>query len=215
MLKVKDIELPFFYGFYNSPLENDDEIFYEIGDERVFGFNAKAYRNEIVNCFTEVSKNYLPDWIEEIEAPELDSPKEYNFRTDRIYVTATLTDDWKQKMADFFRTNDKWLSERIKRDWTSRNGFHSFIYNNINLFCTELLDAEPRYLSIVLQYAIELNTGKDYYSMQWQLTDNTLEEFWKCNTLRDYVYKIEKNNTENNEADNVSKTANEPNTTEN
>lgn len=209
-LRIKDVELPFFFGFYNSPLEDDYEIDNEIDEEvdyyrnelhenvdyKDFDFNTKAYRNEIVNCFVEAIKSYLPDWITDIDSFDLDSPKEYNFSTDRIYVTATLTDNWKDKLADFFQTNSDWLTERIKTDWTSRSGFHSWIHNNVTQFYKELMEAEPRYLSIVIQYAIELNEGKDYNAMQWQMTDDTIEMFWQCNSVRDYIYKKEKNNEE-------------------
>ena len=210
-LKVKDVELPFFFGFYNSPLEDDYDIDEAINEEvdyhnnvlgenveyDNFDFNATEYRKAIVECFMDSMMNYLPDWAQSIDSYDLDSPKEYNFRTDRIYVTVTLTDDWKKKLHEFFETNNAWLTERIKNDWTSRSGFQSWISNDVEIFFMKLMEAEPRYLSIVFQYAIELNEGKNVYDMRWQLTDDTMEAFWSCHSMSEYIYKTKTDNAEN------------------
>ncbi len=209
--QIKDVELPFFFGFYNSPLEDDyeideainDEVNYhnnELGENVEYGdfdFNATEYRKAIVKCFVDSMEHYLPDWIQSIESADLDSPKEYNFRTDRIYVTVTLKEDWKKKLYDFFEANKTWLTERIRADWTSRSGFQSWIHNDIYTFFMKLMEAEPRYLSIVMQYSIELNEGKNVNDMLWQLTDDTMDAFWSCHSMTEYVYKTKTDNAEN------------------
>lgn len=199
---VKDVELPFFYGFYNSQYENDydvdeaieREMDYhnnELGQATVYGdfeFDSNSYRNDIVDCFVNTLVQYLPDWVESIENPELWSPRYYNFQTDKIYVTLTLTDDWRNKVVDFFEKNAEWLKKRIKEDWTSRSGFTSFMENDYNLFLEHTMCEEPLYISTILQYAIELNEEKETEDMYEEITDETLESFYMRHCYEEYVY---------------------------
>jgi hypothetical protein len=203
--QIKDVELPFFYGFYNTQYENEydvdeaieHEMDYhnrELGQSTVYGdfeFDSNSYRNTIVECFVHTLENHLPDWVEAIENPELWSPRYYNFQTDKIYVTLILTDDWKNKVVDFFEENAEWLRKRIKEDWTSRSGFTSFMENDYDLFLEHTMCEEPLYISTILQYAIELNTedldiyGYDMYDL---ITDETLENFYERHSYEEFVY---------------------------
>ena len=76
--QIKDVELPFFYGFYYTQYENDydvdeaieHEMDYrnsELGQATVYGdfeFDSNSYRNTIVECFVHTLENHLPDWVE-------------------------------------------------------------------------------------------------------------------------------------------------------
>lgn len=200
--QIQDVELPFFYGFYNSQYENDydvdeaieREIEYhnnELGQATVYGdfeFDSNSYRNDIVDCFVNTLVQYLPDWVESIENPELWSPRYYNFQTDKIYVTLTLTDDWRNKVVDFFEENAEWLRKRIKEDWTSRSGFNSYMENDYDLFMEHTMCEEPLYISTILQYAIELNEKKETDDMYEEITDETLESFYMRHCYEEYVY---------------------------
>ena len=87
MEKVKDIELPFFYGFYNSPFElNDYDIDEFISDYNEYSGEAdidfddldidyETHNKVMVDCFVESIKEHLPSWVVDIKNPELDSPK--------------------------------------------------------------------------------------------------------------------------------------------
>ena len=200
--QIKDVELPFFYGFYNTQYENDydiDEAIYgksayhnsELGQKTVYGdfeFDSNSYRNTIVDCFVHTLENHLPDWVEAIENPELWSPRYYNFQTDTIYVTLTLTDDWRNKVVDFFEKNAEWLRKRIKKDWTSRSGFTSFMENDYDLFMEHTMSEEPLYISTILQYAIELNEKKETDDMYEEITDEALENFYERHSYEEFVY---------------------------
>lgn len=200
--QIKDVELPFFYGFYNSQYENDydvDEAIYEksvyhnteLGQSTVYGdfeFDSNSYRNIIVECFVHTLKSHLPDWVETIENPELWSPRYYNFQTDKIYVTLTLTDDWRNKVVDFFEENAEWLRKRIKEDWTSRSGFTSYMENDYDLFLEHTMCEEALYISTILQYAIELNEEKETDDMYEEITDETLENFYERHSYEEFVY---------------------------
>lgn len=200
--QIKDVELPFFYGFYNSQYENDyvvdeaieHEMDYrnnELGQATVYGdfeFDSNSYRNIIVDCFVHTLENHLPDWVDAIENPELWSPRYYNFQTNKIYVTLTLTDDWKNKVVDFFEENAEWLRKRIKEDWTSRSGFNSYMENDYDLFLEHTMCEEPLYISTILQYAIELNEEKETDDMYEEITDETLENFYERHCYEEFVY---------------------------
>lgn len=200
--QIKDVELPFFYGFYNTKYENDyavDEAIYEksvyhnteLGQSTVYGdfeFDSNSYRNIIVECFVHTLKSHLPDWVETIENPELWSPRYYNFQTDKIYVTLTLTDDWRNKVVDFFEENAEWLRKRIKEDWTSRSGFNSYMENDYDLFMEHTMSEEALYISTILQYAIELNEEKETDDMYEEITDETLENFYERHSYEEFVY---------------------------
>jgi hypothetical protein len=200
--QIKDVEVPFFYGFYNSQYENDydiDEAIYgksaylnsELGKKTVYGdfeFDSNSYRNIIVECFVHTLENHLPDWVESIESPELWSPRYYNFQTDKIYVTLTLTDDWRNKVVDFFEENAEWLKKRIKEDWTSRSGFTSYMENDYDLFMEHTMCEEPLYISTILQYAIELNEGENDDELYEKITDETLENFNERHCFEEFVY---------------------------
>lgn len=200
--QIKDVELPFFYGFYNTQYENDydvdeaieREMDYhnsELGQATVYGdfeFDSNSYRNTIVECFVHTLESHLPDWVKAIENPELWSPRYYNFQTDKIYVTLTLTDDWRNKVVDFFEENAEWLRKRIKEDWTSRSGFTSFMENDYDLFLEHTMCEEALYISTILQYAIELNEKKETEDMYLEITDETLENFYDRHCYEEFVY---------------------------
>jgi hypothetical protein len=141
-----------------------------------------------VDCFVHTLENHLPDWVESIESPELWSPRYYNFQCHKIYVALTLTDDWKNKVVDFFEKNAEWLRKRIKEDWASRSGFASFMEYDYDLFLEHTMCEEPLYISAILQYAIELIEEKETDDMYEEITDETLENFYDRHCYEEFVY---------------------------
>lgn len=198
MEQVKDVELPFFYGFYNSPFEIgnyelESELNYyqrELHMDNVtiddLDVDEESYEKVIMNCFVERFKDYLPSWVVSIDEYELESPRQYNFSTDKIYATITLADDWREQIANFVKEHFNWLEERIRKDWTSRSGFHSWIENRIGNFVEKLYEPEPRYISIIIGYDIELkNPSSDMYEC---MTDETLEEFGCNHCIGEFIH---------------------------
>ena len=200
---IKNVELPFFWGFYNSPLEiQDDDIdaeieYYneecgmDISDDNL-NIDYSGYHNAIVNCFVEAFKKYLPSWVEKIELPELVSPSEYNFSTDKIYVTVTLSEDWREQIKKFVEENREWLKERIAHDWSSRSGFTSFIHNNLEpLFLNFLYAGEPRYVSIIMGYQIEIEHKHSFKNeecdMYWKLIFDTQNKFYYNHCVQEFI----------------------------
>ena len=167
------IELPFFPGFYESDLENSDTSYWAIKEELDYytnelrdehpeyaklteddlDFDYRAYEKEILEGFIDVWKSYAPDFVETIEFEEMVSPKYYNYSTDRIFVTADLSDDWKEQVRAFMSENYEWLKDRIAKDWTSYDGFMSFMENDIRDWDAMLFEEEDsRYISTMIGY---------------------------------------------------------------
>lgn len=151
-----NIELPFFPGFYESDLENSDTSYWAIKEELEYyqrdyaydkpeeraiyeqlteddlEFDYEGYEEEVRNGWVEAWKNNAPEIVLSIEGVKMTSPRYYNFETDRLWADVELSDDWQEKMRAFMQENAEWLRERIADDWTSYDGFMSFISNNFD-----------------------------------------------------------------------------------
>lgn len=146
------IEVPFFPGFYESPLEDSDTPYWAIKDDLEYythdlreehpeyqslteddlDFDYDEYRKDVIKGYIEGFANLAPDFIENVEFDEMTSPKYYNFATDRLFAFMDFTDGWEDKVRAFMSENHDWLKERIKEDWTSYDGFASFMSNNFD-----------------------------------------------------------------------------------
>ena len=111
------------------------------------------------------------------------SPAYYNFETDKIYANATLSDDWREQVLKFMRDNKDWLSERIKKDWTSYDGFMSFMDNTYDAWLTRFEteeDIDPRYLATMVGYIMLIEND----DIRWTLAEYTLENVY----IGSYIY---------------------------
>lgn len=151
-----NIELPFFPGFYESDLENSDTSYWAIKEELEYyqkeyaydnhdeqaiysqlteddlDFNYKDYEKDVRDAWVESFRGRVPEFVLSVEGVEMTSPRYYNFETDRLWADIELSEDWMDKVRAFMDENKDWLRERIKEDWTSYDGFASFMSNNFD-----------------------------------------------------------------------------------
>jgi len=126
-------ELDFFTGFYESIHSSafDSEI------EQIIEENNCSYDDLEYNCdFINYSKEYV-NAVNSItklnlEFESLDSPKYYNYTTDRIFVYINEADF--TTILQAYNSNyalKLQLAKKVKSKFTSRDGFSSFYSNSI------------------------------------------------------------------------------------
>lgn len=172
-----NIELPFFPGLYESMLYNSDTAYWAIKEELDYyrnerfaddpeeqaiysqlteddlDFNFEEYSKDVVAGFVSAWREHAPEIIESVEYTNMVSPRYYNFSTDRIFADVELRDDWQEVMCHFIVTNYDWLQKRIHDDWTSYDGFMSFMSNVLEEWDSYLFEEEDeRYIATMLGY---------------------------------------------------------------
>ena len=193
-----------FDGFYESFIS--DDIDYQIGqqiewdsdiydlneDEQqilwdsYLSVNRKYFYNQIAqdytNFYIEILNRRLKGFELEAKFNLFTSPREYNFKTDRIFINIE-----KNHAIDFIKyiikNYKKELEKKIKDRFTSRDGFISFYKNSLDLWiddysewdcnmigtCFELFDLEEEdinyslreYLSETIMDNLGNTLGKD------------------------------------------------------
>jgi hypothetical protein len=128
MKNKKLITIEFFSGFYESihgaQFDNEIEQYLEENDKTSddidYTCDFKAYSKEYVNQLnSEIDLN--------LEFESLESPKYYNYSTDRIFCNINSADI--EKLAEY--RNKPIFAELIKSRFTSRDGFSSFYSNEV------------------------------------------------------------------------------------
>lgn len=208
MKKNFEIRLPFFCGFYESPLYNSDTLYWETTEDEMeywrerfddetltaddLDIDFPRFKEECAKEYMDVFFNNAdcPDFIKSMEFSEIVSPPYYNFETDKLYVNVEFEEDWRDKVKSFMDENKKWLTERIKEEWSSRDGFCSFMDNTYDGWYEELQkdDADERYIGVMIGYIMEL-ANKDIYD---DLITDTLEDFY----ISEYIFNTKEKKEE-------------------
>ena len=196
--KVIEINLPFFDGFYESIFFNSDTLWYEFYDnekeyKEEYGdditvddldIDFKEYCNDICKEYVDVYFSYTPAFIEKLEFTEMTSPRQYNFETDKIYANATLSEDWREQILDFMKKNKDWVAHRVEKDWTSYDGFLSFMDNTyedwLKRFENTEEEIDSRYLEVMVAYMMIF----DDEDIRHTLAEYTLENVY----VGSYIY---------------------------
>lgn len=169
------MEIPFFPGFYETDLMNSDTSYWAIKEELEYyyqqdllpehpeyehlteddlDFRYSDYEKDVAEAFLEVWENNAPeDIVESVEFDAIDSPRYYNFRNDRLFAFVELKDGWEDVMRHFIASNYDWLQQRIHDDWTSYDGFMSFMDNDVDEWGEHLFNEhDERYISVMIAY---------------------------------------------------------------
>ena len=170
VMKIENFYLYNFCGFYGTIFDLTDAEFRAIEmeesarnielNETDFNFKYKEYMNDVadmfVRCWSEpliavgILKSYKNVYIE--------SPREYNFSTDKIFMDIELADNWQDVIKTFIQSNYEKLSKEIFDDWSDRPGFWSFTDNNIDNWYNYLFDEaqfDDKYLHLILYYFLK------------------------------------------------------------
>ena len=175
-----------FDGFYNSFIDADiehqigqqiewDSDIYDLNEDEqqvledsYLSINRSYFYNQIAEDYTNFYIDALNERLEGFTLNAtykcLESPREYNFQTDRIFIEIE-----ENHAVDFIKhivqNNKKELEKKIQDRFTNRDGFISFYKNNIDLWtkdfkewdcnmigtCFELFDLEEEDINYSLR----------------------------------------------------------------
>ena len=157
-----------FEGFYDSIWEPDTEIYYECertGQEEDvdFTFDDQEYRHDICENYTQVWELWLREFISDdiqLEFLEVVSPQYYTaWDTDRCRVKIQLTQAAEDAIIAKIGKHRELLATWIKENHTSRDGFISYLSNDIDQWPSRLFDdneiSQPAYLFYMLYYIVK------------------------------------------------------------
>jgi len=191
-MKTKfSIEVPFFPGFYGTMLDTDNnyteeceylqgtyqEEGFEITDDDI-EFNYDGYKKNVAEDFVNALADILPkDIVKSLQYESISSPRYYNFANDKVYANIELVDDWYERMENFIERHKTWFISRLREDWTSRDGFHSFMENSVPEWLKMLCDGDERYIGTTLGYMLEIENPVDNgEGLMWNLCETALED---------------------------------------
>ena len=157
-----------FEGFYDSIWEPDTEIYYECErtgqkEDVDFTFDDQEYRHDICENYTQVWELWLREFISDdiqLEFLEVVSPQYYTaWDTDRCRVKIQLTQAAEDAIIAKIEQHRELLATWIKENHTSRDGFISYLSNDIDQWPSRLFDdneiRQPAYLFYMLYYIIK------------------------------------------------------------
>lgn len=187
---IIEIGSHWFPGFYESIFCNSDEFIDDeeelkwelsdvVDDEKLdveyeyedFLKYKKDVSKEYLECYVEKLLDCLPSEITDSENfkfkiidyednIEVVSPKYYNYETDSCYCMVETNIETLQRLKNFGLKNEEDVQEYLRNHFTSYDGFHSFISNDIEywkqLDIKEYIE-ETRYLIALLDMIIYLN----------------------------------------------------------
>ena len=189
---------PLFRGFYNSiftPDFNEWDLFNnaDLVDKDIVNYcieNAEVpqeYYDEVAKTYLEHIGNYIVKVVPNIEMKykELESPKYYNYETDRIIGTCNYN-EIKEDIKSVLNKYPNIFDFVVKKHFTSYSGFISFYSNNYKEWDFDNLDhnqlmAVMEVLAIVGfmhdNYAevVDEITESDIYSIESTIEFDTFE----------------------------------------
>lgn len=129
-----------FPGFYESIFDLREQLYCQSQTEAEDGYELEIkdfnqYQKDVCECWVDCLKDSLYDNSIDLEVgkfKELWSPREYNFYTDKITVNVKFN---LNKLKQYcWKTRLEAFKEYLYKNWSSRDGFWSFIPNNLEGF---------------------------------------------------------------------------------
>jgi len=167
-----------FAGFYESVFNNSDYI-NEIAEYKADDtdtqydiVNWNDYTNSICeNCTAWLFDN-LPnhDIIKDMKYKELWSPQYYNYTTDKLTIDCDIDLDALKNYC--LQANRTKFDEYLHENWTSYDGFISFIPNNVAEF-----EQKPDNTIMIEFYLLNELDLNEYDEFCAELANNTIFEF--------------------------------------
>lgn len=187
--------LKIFEGFYESTLYNSDSLYWITQTDKEEGYlkgnqyyeidNWEEFTKEVATNVVDELLNILPDneIIQDMKLKYIYSPKYYNYETDSLIIDMKLNLTKLKRYC--FNTYKKEFNQYLKDNFTSHDGFISYISNNINDFKTEYYKPHNER---------EINVMIEYYLLSQIYENNSSENFKGFETR--YHYRLYDDATE-------------------
>lgn len=187
-LKLHNWNTTIFNGFYGSLLdvaelecsqnncleENEKPLEIECG-KTYKKFISEVADNHVTNILDFLIERNI---IKNIEYKSLYSPKYYNFETDRIEMLFDFNCKELEKYC--FQENKSKFCEYLKENFTSYDGFISFVPNNFEDIKIEKKSNKSRYYQVLIEFY--LMNELDFDEIHLQTYDDMNELFWNYAT---------------------------------
>lgn len=157
-----------FEGFYNTIIGDFSNV-YDIEPEPPAGYEYdvrdwEGYKNEVAEQFTSLLEDQLDVWkrmdgspvseiLSNLEFKGIYSPREYNFTTDKVEIEMDVDVDILKEYC--FKINRAKFDNYLHENFTSRDGFWSFVHNNVHDFEIELENGSESDMDRDIQVMIE------------------------------------------------------------
>jgi hypothetical protein len=201
--KRVEIELPF-AGFYESWHDDDitqavesnfqddeGEITSEMSD-KIWSADIdwSAIRLEYCKAFV---SNFADEFGLDLQFAEMTSPREYNFTSDRLFVS--IPKEQIDKIRAEVEQSDTW-ADYVKERYTSRDGFWSHYDSDIKHedWTADVLD-ECQYKTMIecwleLKHKNDPNNVKEWNDLEWELATDI--EVYGFSSVIDAINEVEK-----------------------
>ena len=169
-----------FEGFYESNIYNSDSLYWITKNDIDEGYlqnnqyydidNWEQFKKDVANQAVYKLLDILPDndIIQDMKLKDIYSPKCYNYETDSLIIDVKLNLTKLKKYC--FTTHRVAFNKYLKDNFTSHDGFTSYISNNIDGFIADY-NKQPN--------DKELNTMIEYYLLcQIYETDSGFEGYY-------------------------------------
>jgi hypothetical protein len=181
-----------FSGFYGSRhSEAIDHV-----EQQMFSFDIGEIHNSLYEMFYsnmdygDVYEAYAKQYVEQISHltnikfvfGELVSPKEYNFTTDRIFVTID-----RKSLAKIIRlVRGEKLNNKAKEMFTSRSGFISYYSNNVSDW-GKIEEWDHNQIGCALEALFDYYKNEENVDLEKSALENISEDSGLDNILYDCV----------------------------
>ena len=187
------IQLPFFCGFYETPLYNSDMFDNAVSDtqelefyRQLFGnagitgedleLDLKSYKRYMCDKFISnlFYRDEFPMYVKEISYYSLS----YG---DKLYARISFDDKWRESVIEFMDDNKDKVSELIHEDFGRDNAELSFIPDSIDEWKKEISGDSPDelYVSYIIKYIMLIENPL----VSDELTDETSD-------YASYIYRF-------------------------
>ena len=168
-VEYENFSAELFQGFYDSALYNSDSLSYMSEEEfnifydfRENGF--EEFEQEVARQCVQLLWDNLDDdkgFIKSLEYKGLYSPRYYNFETDKLDM---IVDCDTESLIEYVKTTARGdFDKYLQQNWKCRDGFVSFVPDNVGKFFVELEDDFNKLIQVIIEYYLLKHVNLDSY----------------------------------------------------